>query len=137
MKNIIAIALLSASLAGSSVGHSQTQSEMNQAAILDLKSTEDELTKVYQQVIQRYSKGSDADLALVDKLRKAQRAWIKFRDAHIEAIFPSEDSRHFSARPMCAAILQAELTDARIKQLREWLDGLEEGDVCAGTRPYR
>ena len=137
MKNIIAIALLSASFAGASVGHGQTQSEMNQAAILDLKSTEDELTRVYQKVIQRYAKGSEADLALVDKLRKAQRAWIKFRDAHIEAIFPSEGSRHFSARPMCAAMLQAGLTDARIKQLREWLDGLEEGDVCAGTRPYR
>ena len=39
--NIIAIALLSASFAGASVGHGQTQSEMNQAAILDLKSTED------------------------------------------------------------------------------------------------
>ena len=69
---------------------------MNQAALLDLKKTENELTEVYQKVIQRYSKGSEADLVLVDRLRKAQRAWIKFRDAHIEAIFPSEADRRFS-----------------------------------------
>jgi uncharacterized protein YecT (DUF1311 family) len=137
MKKLIAVALLSGSFVGVSVGYGQTQSEMNRAAIVDLKSAKDELTRVYQKVIQRYSKGSEADPVLVERLRKAQGAWIKFRDAHIEAIFPSEDGRHFSARPMCAAILQAGLTDARIKQLKECLEGVEEGDVCAGTRPYR
>jgi uncharacterized protein YecT (DUF1311 family) len=137
MKKIIAIVLLSASFAGVRVCHGQTQLEMNQAALLDLKKTENELTEVYQKVIQRYSKGSEADLVLVDRLRKAQRAWIKFRDAHIEAIFPSEADRRFSARPMCVAIVLTELDKARITQLREWLDGVEEGDVCHGTRPWK
>jgi uncharacterized protein YecT (DUF1311 family) len=129
MQKIIAILLLSASFAGG-----QTQAEMNQAAFAELRKAENELTEVYQKVLQRYVNGSEADLVLVDRLRQAQRAWIKFRDAHIEAIFPSQD-RRFSARPMCAAIVRTELDKARIRQLREWLDGVEEGDVCQGTRP--
>ena len=32
------------------VGYGQTQSEMNRAAIVDLKSAKDELTRVYQKV---------------------------------------------------------------------------------------
>jgi hypothetical protein len=39
----IAVALLSGSFVGVSVGYGQTQSEMNRAAIVDLKSAEDEL----------------------------------------------------------------------------------------------
>ena len=70
------------------MGHGQTQSEMNQAAILDLKSTEDELTRVYQKVIQRYSKGSDADLALVDKLRKGLRGLGSSFEMRISSRFP-------------------------------------------------
>ena len=45
MKKLIAVALLSGSFVGVSVGYGQTQSEMNRAAIVDLKSAEDELTR--------------------------------------------------------------------------------------------
>ena len=57
MKKIIAIVLLSASFAGASVCHGQTQGEMNQTAIAELEKAEHELTEVYQKVLQRYSKG--------------------------------------------------------------------------------
>ena len=53
----IAVALLSGSFVGVSVGYGQTQSEMNRAAIVDLKSAKDELTRVYQKVISALLKG--------------------------------------------------------------------------------
>ena len=54
-EKLIAVALLSGSFV--SVGYGQTQSEMNRAAIVDLKSAKDELTRVYQKVISALLKG--------------------------------------------------------------------------------
>jgi hypothetical protein len=34
---------------------------------------------------------------------------------------------------MCHALYKAELTQARTRELKVWLDGIEEGDVCAGS----
>jgi hypothetical protein len=50
-------------------------------------------------------------------------------------MFPAKDKQanYGSVYPMCAANLLSELTEARIKQLRVWLVGSEEGDVCSGS----
>ena len=34
---------------------------------------------------------------------------------------------------MCEASYLDELTKSRIKTLKVWLDGIEEGDVCSGS----
>jgi uncharacterized protein YecT (DUF1311 family) len=114
----------------------ETQAEMNEDAFTTFKKTEEEMTALYQNIMQRYSGGKGANPALVERLRAAQRAWITFRDAQLEAILPS-DGGHFSAGPMCAALLRTELTRHRIEQLNEWWDGITEGDVCCGTRAIR
>ena len=74
-----------------------------------------------------------------DKLRNAQRAWLTFRDAELEAKFPFEDKQYHygSVYPMCANLFLARRTQERIKHLREWLDGTEEGDTCAGSVQYK
>jgi uncharacterized protein YecT (DUF1311 family) len=135
IKTITAIALLSAACAGAAF--SQTQKEMNEDAFAALERAEAELTRVYQKAL--YYAETDPTLkfeglseTVVKNLRRAQRAWIVFRDAHMEAIFPAE--KRYSARPMAAAIVQTELTEARIEQLKGWTDGVEEGDITAGTR---
>jgi uncharacterized protein YecT (DUF1311 family) len=125
-KTLIAVALLCISFAGA--GLSQTQREMNEDAFAGLERAEVELTRVYQKAL----KWAESDPVLVNNLRKAQRAWIVFRDAHLEAIFPAE--KRYSARSMAAAIVQTELTEARIEQLKGWAEGIEEGDITAGTR---
>ena len=81
----------------------------------------------YQKIIKRFSEGPDANPAFIEKLRKAQRAWLAFRDAHVESIFP--EGENFSARPMCVLILRNELTQARSAQLSQWVVGIEEGDL--------
>ena len=38
-----------------------------------------------------------------------------------------------SVYPVCAEEILADLTEARTAQLRFWLEGVEEGDACAGS----
>jgi uncharacterized protein YecT (DUF1311 family) len=97
----------------------------------DLKTADSELTKVYEEVLGKYK----SDPEFIGKLKAAQRAWIQFRDAHLEARFPKEDKRaeYGSVYPVCAGQILAELTEARTKQLRAWLDGTVEGDACSGS----
>jgi hypothetical protein len=44
-----------------------------------------------------------------------------------------EEGYYGSVHPMCVAMYLTQLTEERIKILRIWLDGIEEGDVCCGS----
>jgi uncharacterized protein YecT (DUF1311 family) len=106
----------------------QTQSDLNNSAGKDNANAERELNATYQGILKKYAD----DPAFIGRLRTAQRAWLKFRDAQLEMRFPPSDLAG-SAEPMCYASYKAELTQARTRELKVWLDGIEEGDVCAGT----
>ena len=112
-----------------------TQSQRNQCATSQLKAADDELNRVYQDILKRYKN----DRQFVQKLRNAQQAWLKFRDAELEAKFPFADkqARYGSVYPMCANLFLAQRTQERIKDLRQWLDGTEEGNLCAGSVHYK
>jgi len=48
--------------------------------------------------------------------------------------FPDREPGFYgSVLPMCEAMYLAELTQDRIKALNVWIEGVEEGNVCAGT----
>ncbi len=106
----------------------QTQADMNQQAISSFKKQDLELNKVYKQILHEYS----ADTVFIKNLRWAQKIWIRFRDAEVKMKYPGNDYSGTST-PMCKAHLMEEITTARIKTLRVWLAGNEEGDVCSGT----
>ena len=112
-----------------------TQLERNQCATGQLKAADDELNRVYQALLRQYKDNRE----FLEKLRKAQRAWLTFRAAELEARFPSENKqrRYGSVYPTCANVFLAQRTQERIKQLREWLDGTDEGNVCAGSVRYK
>jgi uncharacterized protein YecT (DUF1311 family) len=112
-----------------------TQLELNQCATSQLKAADDELNRVYQAILRKYKENRQ----LLEKLRNSQRAWLTFRDAELEAKFPFENkqSHYGSVYPRCANLFLARHTQERIRHLREWLDGTEEGDVCAGSVQYR
>jgi uncharacterized protein YecT (DUF1311 family) len=112
-----------------------TQLQRNQCASSQLKAADGELNRVYQAILKKYKNDTD----FLRKLRNAQQAWLKFRDAELEAKFPLTDkrARYGSAYPMCANLFLAQRTQERIKDLRQWLDGTEEGDVCAGSVHYK
>jgi uncharacterized protein YecT (DUF1311 family) len=114
------------------VGRAKTQRDLNSCAGTDSANAEQDLNATYQSILKKYADNP----VFVERLRAAQRAWLKFRDAQLEMRFPPADQEG-SVAPMCHASYKAELTQARTKQLRAWLDGIEEGDVCAGSIKLR
>jgi uncharacterized protein YecT (DUF1311 family) len=113
------------------VPYAESQAGMNEAADTDLKKADDELNAVYQQVLKDYAD----DPTFVAKLRAAQRAWVAYRDADMEAFYPhvAEPGHYGSVLPMCMAIRNAVITRARTTELRGWLAGGIEGDACNGS----
>jgi uncharacterized protein YecT (DUF1311 family) len=108
-----------------------TQLDLNGCAGEQLAVADAELNRVYKAILEKY----EADALFIEKLRAAQRAWLTFRDAEIEAKYPHAKEPHVygSSIRMCDPLYRAQLTQERIKKLREWLDGSEEGDVCSGS----
>ncbi len=97
----------------------------------DFNQESKKLRAVYDSILTQYKD----DTLFIFRLKKAQRAWLKYRDAHIEARFPtakkgSQPSEYGSIYPQCACM---ELTEERIRILEKWLKGTIEGDVCGGS----
>jgi uncharacterized protein YecT (DUF1311 family) len=121
---LILIGLLSSILA-----ISQNQASLNFEAEKKLVKNEADLRNVYDQIKFKYQ----SDKEFVINLKKSQDSWSLYRDAQIRLKFPNQKSGYYgSVYPMCVSIYKAELVQARIKELRQWLD-VEEGDVCLGS----
>ncbi len=108
----------------------QTQGEMNDEACGKHKKADAELNRVYHRILREYANNR----AFTRKFKSAQRAWIVFRDAHLASIYPDPSpSTYGSVNSMCRCITLTQLTDERVNQLKRWIDGTTEGDVCAGS----
>lgn len=104
-----------------------TQSEINTCATEDLKQADTELNQVYPQLLKKYS----TDKVFIQRLRLAEEAWVKFRDAHMAALDSELDpSSVGSVYPMCKAMEITRLTNERVEDLKRILNH-QEGDVCA------
>jgi uncharacterized protein YecT (DUF1311 family) len=109
-----------------------TQDAMNTCAQRDLERADKELNRIYRELQVRYKD----DPAFIGRLRTAQTAWIKFRDAQLDMKFPPhpEESNYYgSVFPMCEMLYLQELESDRITMLKEWLKGSGDGDVCSGS----
>ena len=75
------------------------------------------MNKVYQQLIAKAASDPDA----VAKVKAAERAWVAYRDAYLEAMYPAKDKRleYGSIYPMDFALLRAKLTQQHIADLQE------------------
>lgn len=127
MKHFYIILILTFSLSG----FSQTQSEMNLEASEAYEESDVELNQVYQRLLKVY----ESDSAFISALTSAQRLWISYREAQTEMLYPAENNQleYGSVYPMCHAMTLKKLTDQRTEELRIWLIGEEEGDVCQGS----
>lgn len=109
---------------------SQTQTDMNQSAHRSFKEVDKELNEVYQQILSTYK----SDTEFIKNLRASQRIWITFRDAELKMKYPDREPGYYgSIHSMCVSEYLAQLTNQRIKTLKVWLIGIEEGDACSGT----
>jgi len=96
----------------------------------DRQRADAELNRIYAKVLALNAQ----DTVFLERFKAAQRAWLVFRDAQIAARYPSPDD-YGSVLPMCQSVEYEQLTLDRIKQLKAWVGGVEEGDVCAGSYP--
>lgn len=109
-----------------------SQKALNMAASRELKRADDTLNDIYNRVLTKH----EDDQEFLEKFNTAELAWMAFRDAEMEAIFPKQDKQgnYGSKFPMSYCIVKAELTWDRVKQLNQWLEGFSEGNIMAGSR---
>jgi len=109
-----------------------TQAEMNECSGMSYQIADGELNRIYDAIQSRYAE----DKLFLKKLKTAQLAWIKLRDADFEMQFPhANDSQYYgSIFPTCASAYKTDLTLQRVAFLKQWLIGVEEGDSCAGSK---
>lgn len=119
----------------SSVPQAPTQAQMNQDACAKYRRADAEMNSAYKQILSSYER----DALFIEKLKKAQRAWLLFRDAHLESLYPAQDqlAAYGSANQMCRCIVLADLTSERTGALKRWITGVQEGDVCSGSIKIR
>lgn len=112
-----------------------TQLDINQQADASFQQADAALNRVYQQIRRQYRDQP----RFLEKLKAAQLAWIRFRDAELQALYPptadgDPSISYGSMYPTCYASAMERLTRERTAQLRTWLDAVPEGDVCTGSR---
>ena len=97
------------------------QPELNACAAGEAARVDAELNRVYRELL---SKNGD-DPAALEKIKKAQRAWVAFRDAYVEAMFPAEDKQaeYGSMYPMEVDLILANLTRRQIDALKDLIKG--------------
>ena len=113
----------------------QTQLEMNECAGSDRGKADDEMNRTYKSLLDEYRANPKALMAI----RKAQRTWIAFRDAHVNSIYPENDPRSIQSEygtmfSMCEAMQFTKLTLDRTRQLQELSNG---NGICGHTPPQR
>lgn len=108
-----------------------SQLDINDCASSDAKAADQELNRVYKEIQKKYND----DAVFLNKLKLAQLAWIKFRDAQINMMFPHSDEANYygSIFPSCYLGEMTSLTNERVKTLKRWLAGHVEGDGCSGS----
>jgi uncharacterized protein YecT (DUF1311 family) len=100
-----------------------SQLEMNKCAAKDFILADKELNRVYNAILLKESE----DNGFIAKLRAAQRAWVAFRDAQLEAAFYCKEASggwdpcFGSMASMSYSSLKAKMTRERIDQLKDMM----------------
>lgn len=106
----------------------QTQLDLNQCYCDEYQRADADLNKVYQKLLSVNAREQE----FTEKLKTAQRAWIVFRDAQLESLYPATTdprAQYGSVYPMCYCLAQKEMTVQRADQLKRMLNS-KEGDAC-------
>jgi len=111
------------------------QATLNASVGKELEKADAMLNAVYQNILTKYAN----DQEFIDKFITAELAWLAYRNAELEAIFPRQDklTAYGSSYPLSYNLVKAELTWERVGKLNQWLEGLPEGDITAGSRGYK
>lgn len=97
----------------------KTQAAMNACANEEAQRVDAELNKVFRSLLSRTASQPDARA----KIEAAEKAWVAYRDAYMEAMYPAKDKQaeYGSVYPMEADLLRAKLTQQQVAALRNLL----------------
>ena len=96
----------------------QSQGEMNICWGKEYKAADAQLNKTYQQFMSKLDESEQM------QLKNAQLAWLKYRDTNCE--FVADQYKGGSMRPMIAAICLADVTNARVNELKAQIKDREQ-----------
>jgi uncharacterized protein YecT (DUF1311 family) len=104
---------------GQCMDGANTQAAMNRCAGAEATRLNAELNSIYQQLLE----AAKGDPLAIAKIKDAEQAWITYRNAYMEALFPAEDKQHNygSMYPMNADLALADLTRAQVGALKTML----------------
>ena len=107
------------------INRATTQMEMNTCAGDEAARIEDRLNVVYHKLLAQASNQVEA----LAKIKAAERAWVAYRDAYMEAMYPAKDKQveYGSIYLMEANLLRAKLTERHTTELKELLQQYSEG----------
>ena len=110
---------------------SQTQGQINEEAFVRYNKADNELSVVYQKIINKYANKAE----FINALRASERIWIQFRDAEVKMKFPATNPKfeYGSMYSMCINNLLRELTLTRLNELKVWLKPISETENCNGS----
>lgn len=96
--------------------NAQTQAAMNACADQELKRVDTELNNTYRALRAKTAQRRET----AAKIKSAQKAWLVFRDAYLEAMYPAGDKQteYGSMYPMQLALLRAKLTRQQTAALK-------------------
>lgn len=95
----------------------QSQAEMNMCWGKEYKAADAKLNNTYQEFM------SKVDQSEKVQLKNAQLAWLKYRDANCE--FVADQYKGGTMRPMIAAMCLADVTNARVNELKSQIKDRE------------
>ena len=96
-----------------------TQAEMTACAGAEAKRVDAKLNSTYRALLARAASQPEA----VAKIKAADRAWVAYRDAYIEATYPAKDkaTEYGTIYPLDVALLRAKLTQRQVAALEDML----------------
>lgn len=96
-----------------------TQAEMTACAGAEAKRVDAKLNSTYRALLAKVASQAEA----VAKIKAAERAWVAYRDAYIEATYPAKDkaTEYGSMYPLDVARLRARLTQRQVTALEDML----------------
>lgn len=94
----------------------KTQAAMNACASDEAARADKQLNDVFRRLLQETT-----DTTAAKKIKVAERAWITYRDAYIDAMYPAENKQaeYGSVYPMEIDLLRAKLTRIQIAALQD------------------
>ncbi len=131
--SVVFVALASYSAVGQDSGkhgkcwqEAMTQSEMHACANQEAAQAEAELSATYREAL---SSARSRDGA-VQKVEAAERAWVAFRDAYMEAMYPAKDKQaeYGSIFPMEYALRRVKLTRQHVGALKDLIEEYDGGE---------